>query len=166
MKYVVFGLLLLVSAVMSCTNPKISDVTTFTTQDTNINTETAFVVQFRAQCSGNTKHGQFFAEVNGNLLSSSVDESGERYQLSWTEENKVARTGEVRVRLFDEEGFSALKKAQRNNEDVSKVKELRTVSVYNKGTYKGPYLQSEIVVLFLFGAVFYWAQKNKSDIQA
>jgi hypothetical protein len=30
------------------------------------------------------------------------------------------------VRLFDEEGYGAAKKAQRNNEDLSKVKELTT----------------------------------------
>ncbi len=35
------------------------------------------------------------------------------------------------MRLFDEDGFAALKKAQRNNEDLNKVKELRTVSVYH-----------------------------------
>ena len=39
----------------ACSNPKISDVKTFSTQDTKINTETAYVVEFRAQCAGNAK---------------------------------------------------------------------------------------------------------------
>ena len=53
------------------------------------------------------------------------------YKIGWTEPVKTARSGEIRLRLFDEDGFAALKKAQRNNEDLSKVKELRTVSVYH-----------------------------------
>ena len=166
MKSIIFGLFLCISAALACTNPKISDVQTFSTQDTNINTETAYVVQFRAQCGGNTKHGVFFAEVNGKLLPSSVDESGEKYQISWTEENKLAKSGEVKLRLFDDEGYSALKKAQRNNEDLGKVKELRTVSFYHQGTYRGPYLQSELVVIILFAFVYYCAYKHRSDIQA
>ncbi len=69
-------------------------------------------------------------------MASSVDQSGERYQLSWTEENKNARSGHISVRLFDEDGFAALRKAQRNNEDLSKVKELRTFSFYHQVIHK------------------------------
>jgi hypothetical protein len=38
-----------------CTNPKITDVQTFTTQDSKVNTETAYIVQFRVQCANNAK---------------------------------------------------------------------------------------------------------------
>jgi translocon-associated protein subunit delta len=112
------------------------------------------------------KNVAFFAELNGKLLSSSSDESGEKYQIGWSESHKTARTGQIKLRVFDEDGFSALKKAQRNNEDVSKVKEIRVIDFYHQGTYSGPYVQSELLVTILFAAVYYWASKNRSLIQA
>lgn len=96
----------------------------------------------------------FYGELNGNFLVASSDETGERYQVnrvetrwivafyflisyltlqvSWSESNKKARTGEIRLRLYDDEGYGAAKKAQRNNEELSKVKELTTISFYHK----------------------------------
>ena len=99
-------------------------------------------------------------------MASSSDESGERYEISWSEPNEKARSGEIRVRIFDEEGFGAYKKAQRTNGDLSKVKELKTVSFYHQGAYRGPSVQTELLVTVLFGAVFYWAQSTRSKIQA
>ena len=52
-------------------------------------------------------------------------------KLSWTEPHKTARAGEIKLRVFDEEGFSALKKAQRNNEELSKVKELYVLALHH-----------------------------------
>ena len=40
---------------------------------------------------------------------------------------KLARTGEMKVRIYDEDGFANLKRAQRNSEDLSKVKELKSI---------------------------------------
>jgi len=107
-----------------------------------------------------------FAEINGVLLTSSSDESGEKYQIGWSEPHKTAHTGQIKLRLFDEEGFSAFKKAQRNNEDVKKVKELRIVEFYHQGLSSGPYVQSELLVTILFAVVYYWASKHRSLIQA
>lgn len=149
-----------------CNDPKFSDVKTFSSQDTKLNTETAYVVQFRVQCAGNAKNVPFFGAVNGNFLASSADESGERYEISWSEPTEKARSGEVVVRIYDEEGFSAYKKAQRTNGDLSKVKELKSVSFYHQGAYRGPSVQSELLVTVLFGAVFYWAQSIRNKIQA
>ena len=70
------------------------------------------------------------------------------------------------MRVFDEDGYAAVKKAQRNNEDSSKVKEIQTVSVYHKGAYTGPLFQTELVAILLFGGIFYWAQSTRNDIQA
>ena len=54
------------------------------------------------------------------------------FQISWTLNHKKATTGEIKLRIFDEDGLASVRKAQRNNEDVSKVKELTTVSFYHK----------------------------------
>jgi len=150
----------------SCTNPTVSDIQTFTTQDGKLNTEIAYTIQFRLSCANKLRNAALFADLNGRILSSSVDESGERYQIGWTEPVKTARSGEIRLRLFDEDGFAALKKAQRNNEDLSKVKELRTVSVYHAGSYTGPLVQPELIFTVFFGAIYYWAFTTRSNLQA
>ena len=86
--------------------------------------------------------------------------------MSWTESHKKATSGETKLRVFDEEGFSALKKAQRNNEDLGKVKEIQTFSIYHPGSSQVSFVQSELLAVVLFGAIFYWAHTNKAAILA
>lgn len=62
------------------------------------------------------------------------------------------------MRIFDEEGFASAKKAQRNNEDLTKVKELKTISFYHKGAFSNFFIQSELVAVVVYGALFYLAQ--------
>ena len=137
----------------SCTNPKFSNIRTSVTQDTKLNTETAYIVEFNVQCAKNSKNELFYGEIDGKFIAASTDETGEKRQvvivyllinlmyliyklfnkkISWTESHKKARTGEITIRIFDEDGFGEAKKIQRNNGDLSKVKELTTVSFYHK----------------------------------
>ena len=86
--------------------------------------------------------------------------------MSWTDTHKKARTGDIKLKVYDEEGFSALKKAQRNNEDQGKVKEIQTLNVYHKGAYQGVVVQSEFLATIVFGLIFYYAHSTKSRILA
>lgn len=108
----------------------------------------------------------FYGEVNGNFLTSSSDGSGETYEISWSEPVEKARSGQITVRIFDEENYGAYRKAQRSNGDLNKVKVLETVSLYHQGSYKGPSVQSELFVTILFVVIFYFAQTNRNKIQA
>ena len=64
-------------------------------------------------------------------MSSMIDSC--ELKVSWSDSQKTtSRSRDIKVRLFDEAGYSAIKKAQRNKEDVSKVKELNTVSFYHQ----------------------------------
>ena len=65
----------------ACTNPKFSNVRTSVTQDSKLNTETAYVVQFNVKCAKNAKNALFYGELNGNYLLASSDESGEKFQV-------------------------------------------------------------------------------------
>jgi len=76
---------------------------------------------------------------------------------------KKATTGQIKVRLFDEEGYGAAKKAQRNNEDLSKVKELTTFFFTHKGAFSHFYVQSELLAVLVFGALFYYAQSIRDS---
>lgn len=86
------------------------------------------------------------------------------YEISWSEPIKKARSGEISVRIFDEEGYGAFRKAQRSG-DMSNVKELHTVKFYHQGTYKGPSIQIEFLVTILFGIIFYFARSSMNKIQ-
>lgn len=74
------------------------------------------------------KNLPFYAEVNGKFIPSTCDETGRKYQISWSENHKTASAGEIKLRIFDEDGFFNYKKAQRNNEDLSKIKEVHNIS--------------------------------------
>lgn len=97
-------------------------------------------------------------------MASSSDATGETYEISWTEPVKKARSGEIRVRIFDEEGYGSFRKSQRSG-DSSNVKELQTVTFYHQGSYKGPSIQIEFFVTILFGVIFYFAKSSINKIQ-
>lgn len=65
----------------ACTNPRFSNVRTSVTQDSKLNTETAYLVQFNVKCAKNSRNALFYGELNGNYLVASSDESGERFQV-------------------------------------------------------------------------------------
>lgn len=85
-------------------------------------------------------------------------------KVSWTEEPKKARRGEHVVRLFDEEGFAAVRKAQRSGADAESVAELASVIVSHPGAFNGPWVNSEILAAGLSILVAYVAFSTKSKL--
>ena len=150
----------------NCANPIFSSVKHVVTRDTKLNTETAYTVEFQVDCGKALKNLPFYAQVNDQFISSTCDETGRKYQISWSENHKTASAGEIKLRIFNEDGFFNYKKAQRNNEDLSKIKEVHNISFEHQANYRGPYLQSELVAILFFGTIFYVAQSAKSSIQA
>ena len=75
-------------------------------------------------------------------------------------------SGEIKLRIFDEDGLASIRKAQRNNEDVSNVKELTTVSFYHKGAFSNIFVQSELIAVLVFGVLFYYAQSIRDSFQS
>ncbi|WP_411026620.1 hypothetical protein, partial [Salmonella sp. s54395] len=120
-------LLLLVpfsTAAENCLKPAVEHET-YTTTEAVTSTETVFV-EFQLRCSNAIKNPFLYADVRGRQLP--VSRSGDNhYQVSWVDERKDAPAGTYEVKLFDEEGFSALRKAQRADEDVSKVTPLTSI---------------------------------------
>jgi len=87
-------------------------------------------------------------------------------QVSWVEDIKQGSSGNVQVRLFDEDGYANVRKAQRDGDKVSSVKSLLDISVPTKGAYKGPWIKAEILAAFLVGGVAYFAFTTKSKVQS
>lgn len=84
--------------------------------------------------------------------------------MSWTEEVAIARSGEKIIHLFDEEGYTALRKAVRNGEDVSKIQEVFSISVGHPGAFTGPWLKSEFLAAILSVLVAYTAFSSRSKL--
>lgn len=101
-----------------------------------------------------------------NPIAFSLALSLSRAQLSWTEELAVSGRGSRYVRLFDEEGFAALRKVQRSGGDIADVPALATVNVYHAGAFSGPLVNSEILAALLAVGVAYIAFATKSKLLA
>ncbi|WP_411016653.1 hypothetical protein [Salmonella sp. s51944] len=80
------------------------------------------------------------------------------------EERKNAPAGQYDVKLFDEEGFSALRKAQRAKDDVTQVSPLTVVSFTHKGVSKGPFVSSEVLAIGVSTILWYAAYTAKQRI--
>lgn len=84
--------------------------------------------------------------------------------MSWTEDVKKARRGDYSINIYDEENYGALRKAIRNNEDISAVKPLASVVLNFPGAYQGPWVNSEFMAFVLSIAVWYAAFSAKSKL--
>jgi len=71
-------------------------------------------------------------------------------QVSWTKEVKDAKTGDYEVHLYDDEGYSAVKRVIERGEDASTVKPLVTIVVnYPVSNYQAwpKFLSSEVIIM-------------------
>ena len=103
--------------------------------------------------------------LHGGALLIQLATSIFRYQISWTTEVKHAKTGDHEVNLYDEEGYTAAKRALESGEG-SAVKPLVTIVVNYPGAYKGPWINSELLAAALSILVFYLAYSSKSALLA
>jgi len=67
--------------------------------------------------------------LNGIPLAVNKPSSG-GYLIGWSEEVKKAPKGEIKINLFDEENYSAYRKAQRGG-DVSSFQPTAVLSVHH-----------------------------------
>ncbi|XP_070549938.1 translocon-associated protein subunit delta-like isoform X2 [Ptychodera flava] len=123
-----------------CTSPQVTDKKVYTTEDAFTATDTAFIIEFTLSCKNGAK-------------------------VSWTDEHQKSSRTYV-INFYDEDGFSALRKAQRSGEDASAVKPLFVISFDHKGVSSGPYVSTEVLATMTGFLVWYLAYSAKSKIQA
>ncbi|XP_058453277.1 translocon-associated protein subunit delta [Malaya genurostris] len=159
------ALLASVCSASSCSNPEVKS-SFFSTSDATIVSQIAFVTEFTLKCSSSgSEKLPLFAEVGGKLAPV-VRVGDNKYQVSWNEEIKKASSGKYTIRLFDEESFAAVRKAQRAGDDVQSVKPLTNVIVNFPGAYKGPWINSEILATGVVAIVAYVAFSTRSKLLA
>merc|ERR1711926_19651 len=140
----------------ACSNPTLSS-TSFTTQDATILTNIAYVSQFKLECDG---------EVAGKPLSVVKSKETNNYQVSWVEETQKASRGNFEIKIYTDEGYAAVRKAQRSGEDTLSIAPLGVVILNHPGAYNGPWINSEYAAAILAGAVLYYAYVTKSKLVA
>ncbi|XP_026473794.1 translocon-associated protein subunit delta-like [Ctenocephalides felis] len=144
----------------SCSNPEVT-ATSFTTQDATIVTNIAFIAEFTLKCSPSVPSGiPLYAEIDGKVMPTARI-GDNKYQVSWTEEINNARSGDHKVRLYDEEGYTAVRKAMRSGEDASAVRSLVTIVISHPGAFTGPWVNSELVASLAAVGVAYLAFTSK-----
>ncbi|RXG58268.1 Translocon-associated protein subunit delta, partial [Armadillidium vulgare] len=128
------------------------DAVGFTTEDATLVTKIAYILFHDVS---------LYAETNAGLVGVAKSVDG----VSWTEDTATAPTGEQPIRLFDEHGYAALKKAQRSGEDSSAVKPIATVKLYHPEPTESR-VQSETIAIIAIIILYYYAYSQKSIIMA
>lgn len=72
---------------------------------------------------------QILSQQKLSLVPVQTSADGKKYQVSWSEELKHAKSGNHEVNLYDESGYSAMKRVVERGEDTSSVKPLVTIVV-------------------------------------
>lgn len=85
-------------------------------------------------------------------------------QVSWSEDTKVSKRGDRVIRLFDEDGYIAVRKALRDGEDINRVQPLFNVIVNHPGAFSGPWLKSEFLAVVLSLIIAYVAISSRSKL--
>uniref|UniRef100_A0A8C1Z9G8 Translocon-associated protein subunit delta n=1 Tax=Cyprinus carpio TaxID=7962 RepID=A0A8C1Z9G8_CYPCA len=161
----ILALCLSLSAAETCTDPAISP-SSYTTTDALISSETVFIVELSLVCSNGAQSVALYADVNGKQFPVTRGQDVGKYQVSWSVPHKQASSGTYQVKFFDEESYSTLRKAQRNNEDVDAIKPLFSVNVDHRGAWSGPWVSTEVLAALIGILVYYLAYSTKSAIQA
>ncbi|CAG9760335.1 unnamed protein product [Ceutorhynchus assimilis] len=162
-----FSVLLLVvfvGLISACTNPQVTSKS-FTTQDATIVTHIGFISEFEVKCSSGDISSLYAELPDGSIIPAAVVGTN-KYQVSWTEDTKTAAKGTHKIRIFEEDGYAALRKVLRGNEATSSVSEFFNISVVHPGAYSGPWLRSEFIAVIASLFVSYFAVTKKGKIVA
>lgn len=168
-RFIIFSILIICGILdtfaETCQKPEVV-ASAYVTEDATILTNVAFTTQFVLKCSNGVKGITLYAEVDGKSLPAARLSSDNKYQVSWTEDVKKARSGDYNIKLYDDERYAAIRKALRNGEDPNSVKPLVVVVLNNPGIYRGPWVNSELLAVLLAALVSYSAFSSKFKLLA
>ena len=145
-----------------CKSPVVKS-TTYTTTDGMVVSEVALITEFSVSCDKNIKDLSLYAEIKGKTFPAVKSADGSKYQVSWTEDSSKVASGSQDIKVYDEEGFAALRKAQRNG-DKTDIPSTFSVSLYHLGTYYGPWVQSEFLAATCSVVLWYIAFSARSKL--
>lgn len=167
MKIVAFLVVAFLSVVCgeTCQSPQVKSEV-YTTTDVHVSTETVVIITFSVQCKDDDKDLSLYAEFDGRNLPASKIIDSDKYQVSFSVDHKKLPAGQYRIRFFDEELYSNLRKAQRSGEDTASSQSLFTINFSHQGASYGPWIQTEHIVVFVSLLLSYFAYSTRSHLQS
>ncbi|XP_018330409.1 translocon-associated protein subunit delta [Agrilus planipennis] len=160
---VIFSVLIAAVNCDSCVRPEVS-LKPFTTEDATVVTNIAYIAEFDLKCESGSVNN-LYADIEGRI--GPISKVGPTsYQVSWVEEVKSAKTGDRVIRLFDEEGYVALRKAIRSGQDITSVEPLVYVVLNHPGAFTGPWFRSESVAVVVGFIIAYIAVSSRSKLSS
>uniref|UniRef100_A0A1I8ECI6 Translocon-associated protein subunit delta n=1 Tax=Wuchereria bancrofti TaxID=6293 RepID=A0A1I8ECI6_WUCBA len=150
---------------VTCESPYHSAVT-FSTTDAFFHSSTTYIIEFNLQCSNNVKDMAVYGIVNGKIYQAAVSEETSKHQVSWQLEHEESAAQTFDVVIYDEDGLTSYRKAERNHDDTSKVKSLFTVQLKHPGVSKSSPVASETVVTAFALIALYIGYHFKSQLMA
>lgn len=156
-----FLLAFAVAAYGTCVNPEITS-TSYTTEDATILTHIAYISEFTVKCNSGLASNLY--ALMGETIQPVGVTGPSRYQISWTEDIKTARTGDITIKLYDEDGFAIWRKTQRTGGNLGEVTAFGSVIVNHPGTYKGPWISCECLAVAFSAVVCYYAIQFRAKL--
>ncbi|XP_015760452.1 PREDICTED: translocon-associated protein subunit delta-like isoform X2 [Acropora digitifera] len=137
----------------------------YSTRNILLSRETVFIVEFSLKCNNNVKGVALYAEVNGKVMPVTVSSDDAKYQVSWAESHKEAKSGIYTLSFYDEAGYAAYRKALRSGTE-NEAKPLFTVDIDHKGAGReGLYVQTEFIAVVAALLIWWSANNVKSKLQ-
>jgi translocon-associated protein subunit delta len=131
-----------------------------------MSSETVIIVDFTLQCKNSPKDLNLYAEFLGRSFPASQTLDGSKFQVSFTAPHKKLPPGQYKVRFFDDDLYSELRKGQRSGEDTSKIKTLFDIDFSHQGASYGLWVQTEHIAAAVAALVCYFAYTTRSNLQS
>lgn len=129
----------------------------YTTEDATVLSQIAYISEFEVKCNpASSSPGNLYALFK-EIIVPVANVAPNKYQISWTEDLKTAQVGEIIVKIFDENGYAALRKALRNGDNIHEVEYFTTLSISHPGAYKGPCISCEFLAALFSLSIAYYA---------
>ncbi|KAI8745500.1 translocon-associated protein subunit delta [Biomphalaria glabrata] len=164
---VILGLCLLpiLTSADTCLAPQIKSQT-YSTPEAIVSTETVLIAEFTLTCKNSLKNINLYADVGGRLIPATKTSEVNKYQISITDDHKKLPAGRYDIRVFDEEGFALLRKAQRSGESTDSIKPLFVLNLNHSGIWNGPIVQTEFVAALAAILIWWLAYTARSKLLA
>ncbi|XP_067929558.1 translocon-associated protein subunit delta-like [Watersipora subatra] len=155
--------LLFATLLISAVTAKVTSHSYTTAEDIS-SSKTLFISQF--QFEKEPPRGTLYAEVGNRNLIVAKSADTDEFQVTWTEEHKLAPAGKYEVKIFTEEQQSNLRKARRDGESTDSITPVATLEIIHQGVSKGPWMSSESVACVAAVLIMYYAYTKKGAILA
>ncbi|CAF2446146.1 unnamed protein product [Rotaria sp. Silwood2] len=148
----------------NCESPQFK-VSSYSTKDARLTAESAAELEITVKCKSGKQPSTLYADIYGQVVpcAQSISSPGKYYVSVATATHKQLTKGSIVVKLYDDESYSALRKA-RTEDALKAVKPFGTIDFNHPGASYGPWLPSEFFAVIIFGLIWWAAYRERSKI--